>query len=336
MSNELITKENTQLIQQQAEAVNNTIQGTFYNTGKKQVPDSRVIQSLANKFRIKTIEVLTEQTNDYAKAVVGAESPNGVYMEDVVIHHFPTIMQKKIVELFEKELSAKKDFDSKPMNKEKQFKPVFFNDIADPFSLEHNGTIIPNLTLKGQVKIFKDMTRFKDFSVRDAYSKAANRVQRRLLNQEFREDIEIDLEDEEVRNVNNNKKVTKNPVEYTKKKKKAVNKFNEDVKKAEDSLKTERNNNPVTEAVQDYDKRKSKRFNTADKVEKTSFTDDPDARAYLKQIIFSLKEEKIAVNETSIKKYIADCVKDEESGITLKEASQAIKELEKTDLKKLI
>jgi len=97
MSNELITPENTQLIQKQVESVNDTIFGNFYNAGigGKQVPDSRVIQSLANKFKLKTEEVFSEQTDDYAKAVVGVTSPNEVYQEDVVIHHFSTILQKK-------------------------------------------------------------------------------------------------------------------------------------------------------------------------------------------------------------------------------------------------
>jgi len=100
------------------------------------------------------------------------------------------------------------------MNKDNEFKPVFFNDINNPFELQSNGTIIPNLTLKGQMKIFKDITRFKVFSVRDAYSKAANRAQRRVLNQEFQDEIEIDLENEEVERVNKGKKVKKEPVQY--------------------------------------------------------------------------------------------------------------------------
>ena len=206
-----------QLIEKQMESINNTIFGTFYNVGKgknsKQVPDSRVIQGLANKYKIKTKEVFSEQTNDYAKVVASAISPNGVYQEDIVIHNFTAILHEKIVILAEKELKAKKEFESMAMNKEKEFKPVFFNDIDNPFELQPNGTIIPNLTLKGQIKLFKDMTRFKTFAARDAYTKAANRVQRRVLNQEFRNEVEIELEDEEVQKLSDTK-ITKEAIQY--------------------------------------------------------------------------------------------------------------------------
>ena len=206
-----------QLIEKQMESINDTIFGTFYNTGKgkgsKQVPDSRIIQGLANKYKIKTKEVFSEQTNDYAKAVVSATSPNGIYQEDIVIHNFTAILQEKTVLLAEKELNARKEFESMPMNKEKEFKPVFFNDIDNPFELQSNGTIIPNLTFKGQIKLFKDITRFKTFAARDAYTKAANRAQRRVLNQEFRDEIEIELEEEEVQKVSDNK-INKEPIQY--------------------------------------------------------------------------------------------------------------------------
>ena len=206
-----------QLIEKQMESINDTIFGTFYNTGKgkssKQVPDSRIIQGLANKYKIKTKEVFSEQTNDHAKAVVSATSPNGIYQEDIVIHNFTAILQEKTVLLAEKELNARKEFESMPMNKEKEFKPVFFNDIDNPFELQSNGTIIPNLTFKGQIKLFKDITRFKTFAARDAYTKAANRAQKRVLNQEFRDEIEIELEDEEVQKVSDSK-INKEPIQY--------------------------------------------------------------------------------------------------------------------------
>jgi len=211
------TRGKSKLIEKQMEAINQTIFGTFYNigTGKnyKQVPDSRVIQGLANKYKIKTKEVFSEQTNDYAKVVASATSPNGVYQEDIVIHNFTAILQEKTVLLAEKELKAKKEFESKPMNKEKLFKPVFFNDIDYPFELQSNGTIIPNLTLKGQIKLFKDMTRFKTFAARDAYTKAANRAQRRVLNQEFRNEVEIELEDDEVQMISDSN-ISKETIQY--------------------------------------------------------------------------------------------------------------------------
>lgn len=303
MANELITAENSKLIQKQADAVNNTIFGDFYNTGKGSapVPDSRVIQRLANKFNLKTEEVFSEQTDDHAKAVVGVSSLNGVYQEDVVIHHFATVLQKKVVELAEKELASKKDYESRPVNKDKDFKPIFFNDLDNPFELQSNGTIIPNLTLKGQMKIFKDMTRFKDFSVRDAYTKAANRAQRRVLNQEFRDEIEIDLEDEEVKKVNNNKKVSKEPVQY-----------NETSSSTKKESKTPNN------------------FQTANNV--ADFVDDPVSRNYLEQLKNALIEQNITVTKQNIKKEAIQQRKDPDTDVDTHMVENLFKLLENEDL----
>lgn len=303
MANELVTAENSKLIQKQADAVNNTIFGNFYNTGKggSPVPDSRLIQSLANKFNLKTEEVFSEQTDDYAKAVVGVTSPNGVYQEDVVIHHFPTVLQKKVVELAEKELDSKKDYESRPMNKGKEFKPIYFNDLDNPFELQSNGTIIPNLTLKGQMKIFKDMTRFKDFSVRDAYTKAANRAQRRVLNQEFRDEIEIDLEDEEVKKVNDNKKVSKEPVQY--------NETSSSTKKESET---------------------SNNFQTANKA--TDFIDDPVSRNYLEQLKNTLIEQNTPVNKKNIKSEAIKQRKDPDTDVNGHMVENLFKLLENEDL----
>ena len=264
-----------QVIEKQMESINETIFGNFYNisTGKgsKHVPDSRVIQGLANKFKIKTKEVFSEQTDDYAKVVVSASSPNGIYQEDIVIHNFTAILQEKTVSLAEKELKAKKEFESKPMNKEKEFKPVFFNDINNPFELQSNGTIIPNLTLQGQIKIFKDMTRFKTFAARDAYSKAANRAQRRVLNQEFRDEIEIELEDEEVQKLSKTK-ISKESIQEQ------TDEFDTD-----ESLNEENNDFQST-------------------INENQFKDDMDVTNLLNSIITRLKEseEELKVNKKNI------------------------------------
>ena len=98
----------------------------------------------------------------------------------------------------------------------------------------------------------------------------------------------------------------------------------------------ESENNPVTEAVADYDKRQENGFKTADTVPPTDKDNDPSAESYIKQIIYSLKEKNETVNESTIKAYMADCVKDKESDITMKEANQVIKQLRKVDLKALI
>ena len=189
------------LTEKQLKAIDNTIHGSFYKTNKKLVPDSRIIQSVANNNMVETKEVFSEQNDEYTKVIASATLPNGNYVEDVVIHHFATVLQKMIVDCLGKELKKRKN--------NPNFKSRIFNDLDNPFELKSNGSITPNLTFKGQLKFIKDMTKFKYFSVRDAYSKAANRAQKRVLKQEFREKDEIMLEDNEVKQIAGDAKVTK-------------------------------------------------------------------------------------------------------------------------------
>ncbi|BBL61542.1 hypothetical protein [Methanobrevibacter arboriphilus] len=83
-------------------------------------------------------------------------------------------------------------------------------------------------------------------------------------------------------------------------------------------------------AIEDGEKRakekESSDFKKANEVEKTNdLVDDPAARQFIKEIILDINSN----NESLIKKEIADRVKDNDSGVTMKEASRAIKELER-------
>lgn len=81
-------------------------------------------------------------------------------------------------------------------------------------------------------------------------------------------------------------------------------------------------------AIEDSEKRakENKDFKKANEIEKNNdLVDDPGARQFLKDIIIDIGSN----NESLIKKEIADRVKDNDSGVTMKEATRAIKELER-------
>lgn len=221
--NQLAPINENSLEEKDMKAVSDNIVGGFYSTnGDNKVPDSRLINFVFNKAKITTEFIREEQTNDYAKFIVRATSPDGSFShEDTVLHHFETVMNKKLVEMYEKEkelYNKKKPFLEK---NNKEYEPIFFSDYDNPFVLQSNGSIIPNLTQKGMMKIFKDMFQFKNFAIRDATTKARARAQKAVLNQDWREQFEIDSEMEEVTEVNNNKKVTYEPVETPKDKPKS-------------------------------------------------------------------------------------------------------------------
>lgn len=174
----------------------NHINGDFFNVGGgKRIPDSRVVQSLANQAKIKTETINIKQNSEEATVTVRAVAPNGASIDASVTHNFEVVMQDKIMSMLSSNQSSK-----------------LFIDINNPFIMDNSGNITPNLTLIGQKKIVKDMIQFKKFAVRDAETKADNRAQKKILNQEWREEDEIKSEKEEVEMVNKGKKVTTEPI----------------------------------------------------------------------------------------------------------------------------
>ncbi|MDR2831160.1 MAG: hypothetical protein LBB45_09070 [Methanobrevibacter sp.] len=209
--NDLMTKQKGS-IGLHEKAIGDYIYGEFYNLNNKKTPDSRIIQSMANKLKIRTEIVEAIQTEEYAKVIAKARHKTNS-SEGVVIHHFNTVRDDKIVSMYEREQDLFKEYRSRPMNKEKQYKPVYFMDIDQPFIINENGSMIPNLTIKGQLKIVKDMVRFKTFAVRDATTKAMNIAQRKILNQDWREQEEVQMEESDIKKVNDDKKFIKEKVE---------------------------------------------------------------------------------------------------------------------------
>lgn len=91
--------------------------------------------------------------------------------------------------------------------------------------------------------------------------------------------------------------------------------------------KKEEDKTPVEKAIEDTEKRakENEDFKKGNEVEKTDLVDDPGARQFLKDIISNINSN----NPSLIKKEIADMVKNKDSGVNMKEATRAIKELER-------
>lgn len=165
--------------------------GMYKAAGNKEVPDARKTQNEANDKQIRSTIIKSEQTKDYAEVIIRATDPEtGHFVEDIVHHDFNTIQQLKALEMLEKEVTGGSIyFRGNPIQ--------VFQDINNPFTPEG----IPILTGMGTLKLLTEMTRFKNFSIRDATSKAQRRAQLKILNREWRDKDEQKAEREEEKQV---------------------------------------------------------------------------------------------------------------------------------------
>lgn len=169
-------------------------------------PDAWRVQEEANEAKIKTRIVKAEQNDWYSEVIAEATAPDGRVVQGIVHHDFNTIQAKKIMEMYKKVLSGKQIFwGEKGMRR--KIEP--FNDPKNPFRMSESGKMIPDLTGMGMAKIMDDMLRFRDFSLRDATSKAMRIAQQKALNEDWRDKEEIEAEEEEVKSVNKGKEVQK-------------------------------------------------------------------------------------------------------------------------------
>lgn len=161
--------------------------GSFYKAGNNRVPDARRVQKEANKKNIPIEIIQTEQTDEYAEAVVRAWLPDRTqYTDDVVHHQFSVTQELKALEYLEKEVSGTPIyFRGSPIQ--------MFEDLSQPFN--KNGD--PILTGVGYLKLLTEMARFKNFALRDAVTKASRRAQLKLLNREWRDKDEVKAEKDE-------------------------------------------------------------------------------------------------------------------------------------------
>jgi len=153
--------------------------GRMYRVEDHEEPDSGLAQQWGNQARI-SLRIMepTEQTSDYAKAVVRATLPDGQFIEECVIHYFDVSKERILFEIIEK------------MQKEKK-KPIEgFDDEGRPI-----------LTPEAKYRAYKRFIKFRDFAIRDAITKAGRRAILKLLNREWREPEEIEAEEQEAKMV---------------------------------------------------------------------------------------------------------------------------------------
>ncbi len=181
--------------------------GGYYEVGKgKFEPDAFRVQEEANDAKIKTRIVKAEQTETHALVIVEAERKDGVVTQGIVLHDYETIQAKKIMEMFKKTISGKPIFWGEKGQRRK-IEP--FMDPENPFRMNEHGQMVPNLTGLGMAKIMDEMLRFRDFSIRDAATKAMRIAQLKATNSDWRDYDEIEAEEEEVKTVNNEDEVKK-------------------------------------------------------------------------------------------------------------------------------
>jgi len=208
-SNVPAVKSKEEKIKEHVEAGTGSIpkKGGYYEPSPgKFEPDAWRVQEEANEAKISTRIVKAEQNDWYSEVIAEATAPDGRVVQGIVHHDFNTIQAKKIMEMYKKVLSGKQIFwGEKGMRR--KIEP--FNDPKNPFRMSESGMMIPDLTGMGMAKIMDDMLRFRDFSLRDATSKAMRIAQQKALNEEWRDKEEIEAEEEEVKSVNKGKEVQK-------------------------------------------------------------------------------------------------------------------------------
>ena len=181
--------------------------GGYYEVAPgKFEPDAFRVQEEANEAKIQSQIVQIEQTDKYCMVVAEAIRPDGVRVPGVVYHDYDTIMAKKIMEMFKKVLSGKQVFWGE---KGQRTKIEPFEDPKNPFMMSETGKMIPYLSGMGMAKIMDDMLRFRDFSLRDATTKALRIAQLKATNEDWRDIEEKEAEEEEVKSVNKGKEAKK-------------------------------------------------------------------------------------------------------------------------------
>ena len=153
------------------------VRGGFYPISGKNEPDAWTVQQWANSSGV-SIEVReVTQTKEFAKATVRAYL-NKQFADETVIHFFEVSKEILAYEIIAKMYEERKQ-------------PI------DGYDEEGK----PILTAEAMERIYKRFIRFKNFSIRDAISKASRRATLKIINKDWREEAEIDAEKEEVKAV---------------------------------------------------------------------------------------------------------------------------------------
>ena len=170
--------------------------GGTYPVGGKDEPDAWRVQEEANEHRINTTIVKAEQNDDMAMVITRSCTETNC-VDDVVIHHFSTIFQKQAKDYLKTDLERISN----------NLKPFYFVDVKNPYNPD--GT--PILTPKGTIDLISYIIDRKTYAIRDATSKSMRRSQLKVMNKDWREEPEIEMEREEVQDVNNSIKENNKP-----------------------------------------------------------------------------------------------------------------------------
>ncbi len=158
--------------------VTHKAKGGYYRVRGHDEPDAWLVQQWANDAGI-CIEIVTaEQTPTEAKVILRAKK-DGQYVDAVVIHEFSTT---KDVVAFETIDNMRRNHKNPIVGYEEDGKPI--------------------LSDEAKYDIYKRYIKFKNFSIRDATTKASRIAILKLMNKEWREVDEIEAEAAEVRSVN--------------------------------------------------------------------------------------------------------------------------------------
>jgi len=178
------------------------LEGEMYNQSGTVAPNAAKIQEKAFEQGIITETIEVYQNDDFARATVRGYDVSGKIEDDVSLIHFNSLMQYKLLNLYNKEKEGRKEWVKRHSNKTiEDYIPLWFHDLKAPFEIQSNGQVVPNLTLKGQIKIMEDMLRYKTVAARIVTSQAKARIQKRLLRQDWRDPNEVDVMIEEGRHV---------------------------------------------------------------------------------------------------------------------------------------
>ncbi len=154
--------------------------GKFYSAdGGSQVPDAKAIQEIANDAGIDSEIIEAIQTNDYVHVKV--RSYMGEHYTEAVVHlDFNIEKNLKLLEIVTKNPEILDGFDgSTPI-----IKAGVDIKVGDKY-------------VNAQMHIVKTILRYMKFSMRAATTTAMSNTYKKLLNQEWREKEEIEMENDE-------------------------------------------------------------------------------------------------------------------------------------------
>ena len=160
------------------------VRGDYYMVRGQKEPGAWLVQQWGNKvkFSEEIIDVGTFQDEKHAQAHVRVHHPKGYYCDAIVNHNFVAIRDVIMLDLIN-------EYERKGQN------------IVSEYDEEGKPKLIP----EAQQRFFSRYIHFKNFSLRDATTKAIRIAQMKLLNQEWREDAEVKAEEMEVKAVQEGK-----------------------------------------------------------------------------------------------------------------------------------